>query len=335
MPELRKDPLHERWVIVSLERGRRPSELSSPRRVDPCPFCPGNEHLTPPEIAADREPGSLPNEPGWHVRVFPSKFPALCIEGDLRWRKRDLFDQMEGVGAHEVIVETPHHDLRTSEMPEEQLQRVIRMYRHRVADLYRDPRLQYVLVFKNCGPQAGASLQHPHSQVIATPVVPHEVQEELDSSRRYYQFTGRCLYCDLIEREVERGERLVYRDEHFVAVTAFAARFPFETWIFPRAHRACFAQISEEEVAGLAHVLRTVWERLDWIADRPPYNYLIHTAPRERDCMLERSFHWHLELIPRITRTAGFEWGTGFFINPISPEEAAGLLRGDGGRASR
>ena len=330
MSELRKNPLSDRWVIISEERGKRPGALKKRKKPLVCPFCPGNESATPPEIMADREPGSNPNEKGWRVRVFPNRFPALMVEGNLERRKTDLFDRMRGVGAHEVVVETPEHSLPLEELNEDQIQRVIRIYRGRIEDLYRDDRLKYALVFKNWGEEAGATLAHPHSQIIATPIIPVKIKEELNASFRYFASHGSCIFCDTISREMKSGERIFYKNQHFIARTAFA--FPFEIDISPRAHNSSFINISKEEVSSFANILKIILKKLKKVADNPPYNYVIHTAPnltpREGFWQtIDRDFHWYLELIPRLTRIAGFEWGTGFYINPVSPEEAAQCLR--------
>ena len=332
MSELRKDPMYDRWVIISMERGKRPGSLALRKVPATCPFCPGNEALTPPEITADREPDTNPNERGWMVRVFPNRFPALMVEGDLEREKPGLFERMRGIGAHEVVVETPEHNLPLEKLSEDQIQRVMRVYRDRIEDLHRDTRLKYVLVFKNWGDQAGASLVHPHSQIIATPIIPTNLKEELDSSLRYFRSHGTCICCDIISQEMKSGERIVHENQHFIARTAFASAFPFQVDIFPKAHSCSFTNISEEEISSFGHILQTILKKLNRVADTPPYNYVIHTAPNlasreELWHTIEKDFHWHLELIPRLTRIAGFEWGTGFYINPVSPEEAAQQLR--------
>ena len=332
MSEVRKDPIYDRWVIISSERGKRPGALRRKSEPETCPFCPGNESATPPEIVADREPGTNPNENGWRVRVFPNRFPALMVEGDLERKTTVLFDRMRGVGAHEVIVETPEHDKALEELDEDQIQRVIRIYRDRIEDLYRDVRLKYVSIFKNWGEEAGATLVHSHSQLIATPIIPKNLKEQLNASLRYFKSHGRCIFCDIINQEIKSGERIVYENQHFLARTAFAPAFPFEMNILPKKHNCNFISISEEEIASFASILKTILKKLKRVADNPPYNYAIHTAPnltfREGFWQtINKDFHWSLELLPRLTRAAGFEWGTGFYINPVSPEEAAQYLR--------
>ncbi len=338
MPELRHDPIQKRWVIIASERGRRPDEFSVKNEDHPegfCPFCEGNEGKTPPEITAVRERWTGSNQPGWQVRVVPNKFPALRIEGNLDRKGMGVHDRMNGVGAHEVIIETPRHDLNLADAPLDLIERVVRMYRERLVDLLRDLRFKYILIFRNYGAAAGASLSHPHTQIIATPVTPLTLVEELTSAKEHYQQKERCLFCDVIQQELETGERIISATTHFVAFAPFASRFPFEIMIAPRNHHHSFAEISDEMIHHLAATLKDVLLRTKKCLNDPPYNFLIHTIPnikarpRRRDYWdtIEVDFHWHIELMPRLTRIAGFEWGTGFYINPTAPEEAAKYLR--------
>jgi len=339
MSELRHDPIQNRWVIIATERAFRPSDFEVPatprREVSFCPFCEGHEDRTPPEIFAYREPGSQPNGPGWKVRVIPNKFPALRIEGPLNRKGIGLFDMMSGIGAHEVIIETPEHDANFPDMAIEQIELVLRAYRERLNDLMKDPRFRYILIFKNYGVPAGASLSHPHTQLIATPITPRTVAMEFDSARAHYLVKERCLFCDIIEQELYYGDRVVKVDEHYVVLAPFASRFPFETFIAPRVHNYNFGDITDEEIHHLALTLRDILSRLKISLDNPPYNFVLHTGPnveakpRRPDHWetIQFDFHWHLEIIPRVTRIAGFEWGTGFYINPTSPEEATKYLR--------
>ncbi len=339
MPELRHDPIQKRWVIIASERGRRPDDFVRLPEAPPsgsCPFCEGNENKTPPEIVAVRHNGSAPNQPGWRVRVVPNKFPALKIEGNLDRKGVGLHDRMNGVGAHEVIIETPQHNLHLADFTVEQIEKVIWTYRERIVDLYRDGRLRYVLVFKNYGPAAGATMSHPHTQIIATPVTPLILAGELNSAREYYHRKERCLFCDIIQQELETGERIVVAGERFIAMAPYASRFPFEIFLAPKDHHHSFAEISDEVIHHLSVTLKEVLLRLRNCLGDPSYNFLIHTIPNIKATpkratyweTIEADFHWHIEIIPRITRVAGFEWGTGFYINPTAPEEAADYLRG-------
>lgn len=329
MPELRKDPVIGRWVIISTERGKRPSDfegLGKKRTGGFCPFCPGNENQTPEEIMAVRPPKSPPNGPGWNLRVFPNKFPALMIEGNLNREGIGIFDKMNGVGAHEVIVETPDHNLDMADLEHSQLRDVLFAYRERTIDLKKDHRFRYILIFKNQGDLAGASLEHSHSQLIATPIVPKRVMEEIEGARRYYDYKERCIFCDIIAQERRDEIRLVSENQDFLAIEPFAPRFPFETWIMPKFHQCSFEKIEDESITLLASILKEVLSKICRGLNYPPYNFVIHTSP----CVdhHDKEYHWHIEFIPRLTRVAGFEWGTGFYINPTTPEEAATFLRG-------
>jgi UDPglucose--hexose-1-phosphate uridylyltransferase len=329
MPELRKDPVVGRWVIISTERARRPTDFQRdavrPRGTS-CVFCEGNEDKTPPEILAGRS-GSADNGPGWSYRVVPNKFPALRIEGDLEPTGEGLFDRMNGVGAHEVVIETPDHAGSLATMSPDAVADVLLAYRDRLIDLKKDPRFEYVLVFKNHGEAAGASLEHPHSQLIATPIIPIMVSEELAGSARYWQMKERCVWCDIVRQERRERRRVILEEHGFVTLAPFAPRFPFETWILPTQHRSAFEELEVDELRGLAVVLGAFLRRLNTVLNVPPFNFMLHTAPL-RETGLDY-FHWHLEIIPKLANVAGFEWGTGFFINPMPPEAAAAGLRGD------
>jgi UDPglucose--hexose-1-phosphate uridylyltransferase len=327
MPELRKDPVIGRWVIISVERGKRPSDFASPshkRRVSGfCPFCEGNEYTTPEEITAIRPDGSDPNGPGWTLRVVPNKFPALRSEGELEKTGEGIYDRMNGVGAHEVIIETPEHVSSLATMPPERAEDVLRTYHERINALRQDGRIRYVLVFKNEGEAAGASLEHTHSQLIALPIVPKIVKEELIASRQYYDMKERCIFCDIITQELEDGRRVVYENDGYLAVAPYAPRAPFETWILPKKHESSYQ--SGDGFSGLAEVLQRVLRQLDSLLDVPPYNFMIHTSPFTES--ENEYYHWHIEVMPKLTKIAGFEWGSGFYINPTPPEIAAEYMR--------
>jgi UDPglucose--hexose-1-phosphate uridylyltransferase len=328
MPELRKDPVVGRWVIISTERGRRPSDFTiEPVRArgGNCVFCPGNESKTPPEILAIRPPGSEPNQPGWSLRVVPNKFPALRIEGELEPSGEGLYDRMNGVGAHEVVIETADHSASLATLAPDAVADVLLAYRERMVDLKKDPRFEYILVFKNHGAAAGASLEHPHSQLIATPIIPIMVSEELKGSAQYYEMKERCVWCDVVRQERRSRHRMIAEAGGFVALSPFAPRFPFETWILPTRHRSAFEETGVEELRALAELLGDFLRRMDRVLNAPPFNFMLHTAPL-RDGALDH-FHWHLEIIPKLTNVAGYEWGSGFFINPVPPEDAASALR--------
>ena len=316
-------------MIISTDRRKRPNDFQIQRSTvigrDDCPFCIGREDLTPPEVLAYRNSGSSPNKPGWDLRVVPNKFPALQVEGQLDRQGEGLFDRMNGIGAHEVIIETPDHSKTLSTMGDSDVERVLWAFRDRVMDLKQDRRFRYILLFKNHGAPAGATLEHTHSQLIALPIVPDFVREELDGAKRHYQAKERCVFCDIIRQEVGARSRVIQETADFVAISPYAPRFPFETWVLPRRHSARFEEASRSEYEGLARVIRSVLQRFDRTLEQPSYNLIVHSSPFSEDT--GEFYHWHVELMPKLTRTAGFEWGTGFYINPTSPEEAAEVLR--------
>lgn len=329
MPELRKDPITGRWVIISTDRAKRPSDFVREsvqiKGLGICPFCPGNEGKTPPEILAYGRNGSGRNTPGWSLRVVANKFPALGIEGGLDREGEGLFDRMNGVGAHEVIIETPDHRLTLSSMPEKAVGEMLSAYRDRMLDLKNDRRFRYILLFKNHGEAAGASLEHTHSQLIALPIVPKRVREEVDNSKRYFDEKERCIFCDMIRQEIETETRVILQEEEFIAIAPYAPRFPFESWILPLQHSSSFENMSAARYASLAKVLRDFLGRLDAALELPAYNYVVHTSPIGEE--INEHYHWHIEVMPKLTKVAGFEWGTGFYINPTPPEESARFLR--------
>ena len=328
MPELRKDPIIGRWVIISTERGKRPQDfIITHEKIEGgfCPFCPGNEGTTPPEITAYRESGSTPNGPGWTMRIVPNKFPALQIEGDLNKEGQGMYDRMNGIGAHEVIIESPDHSQTLATMPLQNIENVLWAFRERILDLKKDSRFKYVLIFKNHGTAAGATLEHSHSQLIALPVVPKRVREEIEGAERYYRYRERCVFCDMIRQEMDEKVRLISENRDFITIAPFPPRFPFETWILPKEHQPAYEDARREQIQALAGILQDTLKRVDSVLESPAYNFIIHTAPcGDGD---STHYHWHLEIMPKLTRVAGFEWGTGFYINPTPPEEAARYLR--------
>ncbi|MHB9131937.1 MAG: galactose-1-phosphate uridylyltransferase [Armatimonadota bacterium] len=332
MPELRKDPITQEWVIIATERGRRPSDFTHLTIAEPekpafsptCPFCPGKETMTPPEVLAYRK-GREANSSDWWVRVVPNKFPALAIEGELDKRGLGMYDLMNGVGAHEVIIETPQHNLEPSSISREQLAEVLWAYRERYLDLSKDRRFKYILIFRNHGKVAGASLEHPHSQMIATPMIPMEVMTKMQGAERYYQYHDRCIWCDMVQEELEHSIRVVSQTDHFIAFEPFASKYPFETWLMPKHHQSSFTAMPRERIMEFADLMQDALGRIGRCLSGPPYNFAIHNAPCGRET--SEVFHWHMVVMPRLTIAAGFEMGTGIFINVTSPEDAAGYLR--------
>ena len=329
MPELRKDPVTGRWVIISTDRQKRPNDFvfEHARLIgrEHCPFCPGHEALTPPEILSYRQNGGPPNGPGWDIRVVPNKFPALQVEGGLDRMGEGMFDRMNGIGAHEVIIETPNHDRTLASMSEPEIERVLSAYRDRIVDLKQDRRLRHILIFKNHLAPAGATLEHTHSQLIALPIVPDFVREEVDGARRHFAEKERCVFCDIVRQELADGRRVVLENADIVAVAPYAPRFAFETWLLPKRHGARFEEAPRHEYESLARLLKSVLARMNRALESPAYNLIVHTAPFADD--VRDVFHWHIEVLPKLTKVAGFEWGTGFYINPTSPEEATRVLR--------
>ena len=328
MPELRKDPVVGRWVIISPERGKRPSDYAVKKVTQKdifCPLCPGNEATTPPEIFAFRKEGTGPDRPGWNIRVVPNKFPALEPRGNMERRREGVFDRMNGVGSHEVVIETPDHDKELTDLPLNHVKKILFVFKMRTEELAKDPRFQSVVVFKNRGREAGASLQHSHSQIIALPIIPKLILEELYGGRKHYRNKERCIFCDMIEQERQEGIRIIDENDDFVSFSPYAARFPFETWITPRMHTSHYCQIQQHQYQTLAKILLKTLKRLDTVLEKPPYNLVFHTAPILKEDL--PFYHWHIEIIPKVTKVAGFEWGTGFYINPTPPEEAAAYLR--------
>jgi UDPglucose--hexose-1-phosphate uridylyltransferase len=274
---------------------------------------------------AYRPDGSKPNTAGWTLRVVPNKFPALMIEGDLDRRGEGVYDLVNGVGAHEVIIETPSHESNMGALGQKQFEEVLWAYRDRILDLKRDKRFRYVLIFKNQGSEAGATLEHTHSQLIALPIVPRTVTDELVGAQEYYKYKERCIYCDIVRQEMEERVRVVSENDNFLVICPFASRFPYEAWILPKRHSPYFEHASKQEYVDLSISLRETLIRLNRTLNDPPFNYIIHSNPFE-DTEIDH-YHWHIEIMPKLTQVAGFEWGSGFYINPMTPEEASLSLR--------
>lgn len=329
MSQLRRDPILGRWVIISSDRTLRPTDFRPRRDFRPpegfCPFCSGNEYTTPPELLAVRDEGGSANGTGWSLRVVPNKFPALVIEGSLSPTGGDgMFQAMNGIGAHEVVIETPEHNATLPSMTTEQIRAVLGAFGERVTDLARDKRFVYAMVFKNHGPSAGATLEHPHSQLIALPVLPKQIDEELKASLMHYRQSGQCVYCAMAAEELSSRSRVIIENDHFVAFCPFAPAFSFETWILPKKHHSSYEH-SGHLYESLAGILKELLAKMEGALGMPDYNFVLHNAPLRANDLAH--YHWHLEIIPRTGEVAGFEWGSGFFINPTPPEEAAAFLR--------
>ena len=328
MSELRKDPIVDRWVIISDAAVRTPTipkegVFPSPGQI--CPFCPGNEYLCPPEILSNRPEDSQPNDARWRLRVVPNRSPILVVEEDLKRMGEGLYDKISGIGANEVIIETPRHDVRQSQMEQGELENVFWAYRDRVIDLKRDMRMRFVVIYKNYGRIAGATLDHQYSLLMGLPIVPRGVLEELEGAKKHYDYKERCVYCDIVRQEIQQEIRVVSETKDFLAIEPFAPRLPFETWIMPKRHTPCFENIEPNEIREIALIFKEVISRLDLALNSPAYNYVIHTSPFRQSC--ETFYHWHMEILPRLTFLTGFEWGSDLYINTTSPEDAAAFLK--------
>ncbi|MRR06582.1 MAG: galactose-1-phosphate uridylyltransferase [Deltaproteobacteria bacterium] len=337
MSELRWDPIKRHWVIIAADRGRRPNDFftaETPPSMTSCPFCYGNEDKCPHEIFAIR-PSGPPNAPNWKVRVIPNKYPVLRVEGEVKSRANGPYDVMNGIGAHEIIIETPEHGKGMADLGVAEISDVLKAYRFRILDLRNDIRLRYMVLFKNHGVRSGTTLSHSHSQLIAVPLVPPVAVTELGVCREFFEQKDRCIFCDILDFELQAGDRIVKEFPEYVLFTPYASCLPFELRLFPKKHCHDFALLSDAELDELARAMKDMLLRLKEVLKDPSYNFILHTAPSllprpgrpDFWKSIEYDYHWHIELVPRITPIAGFEWGSGFFINPTPPEEAAAFLR--------
>jgi UDPglucose--hexose-1-phosphate uridylyltransferase len=329
MSELRRDPIVGRYVLIAPERASRPSDIlppdPPPRAHDLCPFCVGQERYTPPEITARRPEGGERDGPGWTVRVFPNRYPALRVEETVTRDAVGTYDRLSGVGAHEVIVDSPDHARDLAELEPAQIATVLSVFRERILDLGRDARLRSITLFKNHGSLAGATLEHSHCQLVALPVHHGRLREELRGSLHHYRRHERCLFCDILTDELKQGSRLIAHNASAVALCPYAARVAFESWILPRAHQSSFVELDNDAIGGLAELLHDTLRRLNRALESPAYNLVLHSGPLDQSPLPH--YHWRLELRPYTSRPGGFEWGTEVYINPTPPEEAALFLR--------
>jgi len=330
--ELRKDPLLGRWVAV-LRQSRQPSEYPLPLTEaveSSCVLCHGREAEAPAEITSTKGPAGSGRT--WLTRVIPSFAPIFQVEGDLGRRGDGMYDKMNSIGAHEIIIESPDHTVTPEDMGLDQMTRVIMTYRDRIADLERDARLRYTLIYKNSGNDAGAVFSHSISHLASTPVIPKRVKEELDGAKEYYAYKERCIFCDILREELRVGSRVIIETRHFMAFCPYASKFPFEMWVLPKRHSCAFQDIRQDEMEDMALIVSTVLKKLRTLFKGVSFNYFIHSAPnrvprKDHWHTLGDDFHWHLEIMPRFLKTSGFEWGSGFYILPTSPEDASKYLR--------
>lgn len=333
MSEVRRDIVTDTWVIIDTENDVIPEIPVRDMDIKgDCPFCEGSESRTPAEIYAVRD-NTAPNGPGWRLRVIPNINPILRIEGELEKHGVGVYDMVTGIGANEVIVETPKHITNFSALTSDEIALVLKTYRHRIDDLHNDKRMRYILIFKNHGPLAGAStMYHTHSDLIALPATPVRVKQKLNGAQEYYSYKERCLFCDIMQQEIEMGDRLIFQSEHFIVIAPYASRFPFETLILPKRHAFGYKLIDDTEINDLAVVLKKICETMYDTLKDPPYNLILCDSPNLLPrtnywATIKADFHWHIEITPRMYRTTGFELGTGFYINRIAPEKAAAILR--------
>ncbi|MDO8580433.1 MAG: galactose-1-phosphate uridylyltransferase [Candidatus Omnitrophota bacterium] len=326
MAEFRKDPIVGQWVIVHTDNSWGPDRYAvedhTPRDRATCQFCPGREHMTPPELDAVRSNGEHSE---WKLRVVPNKFPALKIEGTIDARKSGIFDYSNGVGAHEVVIETPDHNKQLADLSLDEIKWVIDKYQSRLVDLTGDKRFKYIIIFKNYGDSAGATIEHSHTQIIALPMIPKYVVEELEGTRRYFEQNQRCVFCDMLAQESKDEDRIVIQNDEFVAFCPFVPRYPFETWILPKNHSSEFASLSDSGKINLAAILKNLLLKMRKCLHDPAYNFYLHVAPINYEG--QQSFHWHIEFVPKLTNPSGFEWGTGFYTVRTAPHAAARFLR--------
>jgi UDPglucose--hexose-1-phosphate uridylyltransferase len=328
MAELRREPITRTWVVITTDNPKGPLDYLSFKppyqRLEEkgvCPFCPGNEGLTPKETFSLSSEGR-----GWSVRVVPNKFPFFHIEGDFGRRPEGMYDVMEAIGAHEIVVEAPEHRQNFATMEPDQIEKILIAYRERLIDLERDLRFQQFLILKN---YPGVFNRHPHSHLMAGPVVPRRIDEEIWGTLDYYQRKERCIFCDIIKEEISVKKRVILETVHFLIFAPFASRFPFETWIIPKIHSPDFHHITEEEIRDLSVGIQSLFNCFYKLLSDPPYSLALHTSPVQSR-FHRPEYHWHIETRLRIGLREGFEWGTGFFVNPTPPEDAAAFLRGVG-----
>ena len=327
MPELRYNFISREWVIIAAERAKRPKDFAHtvsndaprPRYKDTCPFCPGNEDKTPPEVFR------IPEGSGWRVRVIYNKFSALSPQGGKGRKETGLFRSMGGFGVHEVIVENPRHNALISTMSVDEVKDIIAAYKSRYTALRQNKDIEAIVIFKNHGSLAGTSLEHTHSQLIATPVVPPQLRNRMEVGLNHFDNTGKCIFCQTIEEELKAQERIIYETDSFISFMPYAALSPFHIWIFPRRHMSSFDEINNDEMEDLARVLKVILSKLHYGLKNPDFNYTIHSVPTKEG--EKEYFHWYISVIPRLTHVAGFELGSGMFINVALPERSAHFLR--------
>ena len=332
MSEFRQNPLTGQWVIIAGERGNRPTQQprpstqrNAPSYDENCPFCPGHESETPPTVFEMRD---ATGGEQWQLRGFANKFPALVPDNiPSSDASSPLFLALPGRGEHQVLVETPIHNRFPAARTEGEMVRLMEAYQQRYLSLMELPWIEYVLIFKNHGKEAGTSQEHPHSQIIASPITPDSVQRRGEAAGEHYKRTKMCLMCQIIAEESRSGSRVVFQDRQFIVFHPFASSRPAETWVVPINHQASYAQASGEVVSGLGNTLLRALKMLASGFSDPDFNYVLHTSPKAAESPPPEYWHWYLQIIPRMTAIAGFELGSGIFINTVPPEQTAAVMR--------
>jgi UDPglucose--hexose-1-phosphate uridylyltransferase len=325
--EIRQNKATKEWVIYAPARGKRPHDFQQaqqhgrpalPPHDSRCPFCPGNEHMLPDVLHESPDAGG----DGWQTRIVPNKYPALTPDGSITRYTDGMYVAMQGYGHHAVIIESPRHDQDLATLPVAAVATVIETYHRRYVELQTDARNVLILIFRNHGARAGASLSHPHSQLISTGMIPRHLRMREEEAQSYFDEWGRCVFCDIVAFEQHDRRRVLLENESFVAFVPFAAEVPFETWIVPRRHQSDFGLTTETERADLADALHGLLARLHTRLNDPDYNYVVNSTPRAG----EPHLHWFVRVRPRLITRAGFEIGSGIRINPSLPEADAAFL---------
>jgi UDPglucose--hexose-1-phosphate uridylyltransferase len=326
-PELRQNIITRAWVIIAPSRAKKPTDFEKKEEKEPlppyspqCPFCLGNEKQD-----ETREIMRVGDKKRWWVRIVKNKFPALEEKGERSWQVDGMKRAMSGVGYHEVIIETPYHHLTPALMTQRQVREILKVYLRRFQEISQDERIEQIIIFKNHKPLAGASLIHSHSQLVATPIVPYQIRMRLEESARYFDNTGHCLFCEVIQAELKEQIRVIWENRSFVTLIPYAALSPFHLWILPKVHQTSFLEITSTQLKDLAEILKKTLAKLYWGLDDPAYNYILRSSPT--DILKSESFHWYISVVARVTKAAGFELGSGMFINPVPPEESARFLK--------
>ncbi len=338
MNELRRDAVSGRWTIiligeeVKVEDLLSVSYLANMQPQETCPFCEGNENLTPPEIFAIRSDDSRPNTPGWKIRVIPDRNPILQRHGDIDNRAEGMYDVLNGIGAHEILIEHPHHNINIPEFSVAYMVDILKTMQFRIKELKKDPRFRYVLIHKNYGEATGNTLKHAYSQILATPITPRRIRDELLNAKEYYSYKERCVFCDIVEEEMRRQKRVVLDDGKFLVFEPFASGRPFETWIVPREHETFFENTNN--LQALSETFIKIMLKIKKLLNDPSYLITLHNGPNISASVkrgywktLKHDFHWHFEIVPRLRNRNSFELGSGIPINPVAPEVAAQMLR--------